>query len=391
VSTPWTVRSRLTRLALVASMLGLVSLAGAAPVGAVDAITLSTPYPAIAVAPGATPSFDISVKTATPGRVDLTVGKVPDGWQALLHGGGYTIDSVDSPGGTEETKITLNVTVPANATAGTQRIDVTGKSAGGSTTLSVDVRVSPNAAGEVTLTTDVAHLQGSSSTSFSFTLTLTNGTPEDLQFSATATGPTGWTVTAQLGSQAQAASTLVKAGQNETVAVTVKAASDAPAGDYPIAVDVKSGNQSAHQDLAVTITGSYSLTLSTNDQRLNMTANAGSTTDLTLVVANNGTADVAGAAMSASAPTGWTTKFDPATVDVPAGQQVSVVAHVTPSGDAIAGDYVATFKATADTANASTDIRVTIETAALWGAIGIALIALVLIILWFTFRRFGRR
>ena len=52
---------------------------------------------------------------------------------------------------------------------------------------------------------------------------------------------------------------------------------------------------------------------------------------------------------------------------------------------------MATFKATADTANASTDIRVTIETAALWGAIGIALIALVLIILWFTFRRFGRR
>jgi len=29
--------------------------------------------------------------------------------------------------------------------------------------------------------------------------------------------------------------------------------------------------------------------------------------------------------------------------------------------------------------------------AALWGAIGIGLIALVLIILWLTFRRFGRR
>ncbi len=392
MSTPWTVRSRLARVALVASMLGLASLAGAGPVGAVDAISLTTPYPGIAVAPGATPSFDISVKTATPGRVDLSVGKVPDGWTALLHGGGYTIDSVESPGGTEETKITLNVTVPADAAEGTQRIDVKGTTAGGaSATLTVELRVSPNAAGEVTLATDVAHLQGASNVSFSFTLTLTNGTPEDLPFSATATGPAGWTVTAQMGSQAQAASTVVKAGQNETVAVTAKPSSDAAAGDYPIAVDVKSGSQSAHQDLAVTITGSYSLTLSTNDQRLNMNATAGSTTDLTLVVANNGTADVAAAAMSASAPSGWTVKFDPATVDVPAGQQVQVVAHVSPSADAIAGDYVATFKATAAEADASTDIRVTIETAALWGAIGIALIAIVLIVLWFTFRRFGRR
>jgi uncharacterized membrane protein len=391
VSMPRTVRSRVARLALAASMLGFASMAAAVPAGAVDAISLSTPYPAIAVAPGATPSFDISVKTATAGRVDLAVGKVPDGWTAVLHGGGFTIDGVQSPGGNTETKVTLNVTVPANATGGSQKIDVKGTTAGASTTLTVDIRVSPEAAGDVTMTTDVAHLQGASNTSFSFTLTLTNGTPDDLPFSVSATGPAGWTVTAQMGSQAQAASVVVKAGQNETVAVSVKAATDASAGDYPIAVDATSGTHTAHQDLAVTITGSYTLTLSTPDQRLNMNATAGSNNDVTLVVANTGTADVKAAAMSATAPNGWTTKFDPATVDVPAGQQVHVVAHVTPSADAIAGDYVTTFKATAPEANASADIRVTIETSALWGAIGIGLIALVLIILWLTFRRFGRR
>ena len=144
--------------------------------------------------------------------------------------------------------------------------------------------------------------------------------------------------------------------------MSVKAASDASAGDYPIAVDATSGTHTAHQDLAVTITGSYTLTLSTPDQRLNMNATAGSNSDVTLVVANTGTADVKAAAMSATAPNGWTTKFDPATVDVPAGQQVQVVAHVVPSADAIAGDYVTTFKATAPEANASADIRVTIET-----------------------------
>jgi uncharacterized membrane protein len=392
VSVPWTVRPRVARLGLAASILGLASLIGAVPVGAADAITLTTPYPAIAVAPGASPSFDISVKTASAGRVDLAVGRVPDGWTAVLRGGGFTIDGVESPGGSTATTVTLNVTVPADAAAGTQRIAVKGTtSSGDSTTLSVDIRVEPNAAGDVTLTTDVAELKGASNSSFTFTLTLTNSTPDDLSFSPAATGPDGWTVTAQMGSQAQAASVLVKAGSNSTVTVTAKPSSDAAAGKYPIAVDVTSGTQTAHADLSVEITGSYSLSLSTVDGRLNMNATAGSTTDLTLTVTNNGTADVEAAAMSASAPTGWTVKFDPDSVAVPAGKQVQVVAHVTPSGDAIAGDYVASFKATAPVANASADVRVTIETSALWGAIGIGLIAIVLIGLWWTFRRFGRR
>jgi len=87
------------RLGLAASLLGLASLAAAVPVGAADAVTLTTPFPAIAVSPGSNPSFDITVTTAAAGRVDLAVGKVPDGWTAVLRGGGFTIDGVESPGG----------------------------------------------------------------------------------------------------------------------------------------------------------------------------------------------------------------------------------------------------------------------------------------------------
>ena len=266
-----------------------------------------------------------------------------------------------------------------------------GTASGGSTTLPVDIRVTPNAAGNVTLTTDTPQVKGASNASFRFSLTLTNDTPEDLPFSVAAGGPAGWTVTAQVGTTAQAASVIVKAGATSTVSVTAKAADGTAAGTYPITVDATSGSQTAHADLSVEITGSYSLTLTTSDQRLNMSATAGTTTDLTLTVSNTGTADVAAVAMTASAPTGWTVKFDPTPVDVPANQQVQVVAHVTPSSDAIAGDYVTSFKATATEANASADVRVTIETSLFWGAVGIGLIVIVLVGLWLTFRRFGRR
>jgi uncharacterized membrane protein len=357
---------------------------------AADAITLTTPFPAVAVAPGSSPSFDVSVTTATPGRVALKVGTVPTGWTAVLRGGGFTIDGVESAGATP-TKITLNVTVPSDATAGAQRIDVTGTAGGASTKLSVDIRVAPNAAGDVKLATDTPQVKGASDATFSFNLTLTNDTAEDLPFSALATGPAGWTVTATVGSQAQAASVVVKAGSSTTVAVSAKAGDGTAAGDYPIAVDVSSGSRSAHADLAVTITGSYKLALSTVNQQLNMNATAGTPSDLTLVLTNTGTADIEGAALSADAPTGWKATFDPATITVPAGKQVQVVAHLTPSGDAIAGDYMTTFKATAPVATASSEVRVQVQTSLLWGIIGAGLIVLVLAGLWSVFRRYGRR
>lgn len=392
MSLAWSVRSRTMRLGLMASMLGLASLIVAAPVGAAQAITLTTPYPAVAVAPGSTVNFDIDVTTEAAGRVDLSVTGVPGDWTASLRGGGFTVDGVQTDGTKTPTKVTLNVTVPAAATAATTRIILHGvTSSKDEAALALDIRVSPTAAGSVSLTTDVPQLKGASDASFKFTLTLTNDTPDDLTFSVVGTGPADWTVDTQVGTQSQAASVVVKAGGNTPVTVTAKPGSSTPAGQYPIAVDATSGGQTAHADLSVEITGSYKLSLTTVDQRVNMNATAGATSDLTIVLANSGTADIDAAALSATAPSGWKVTFEPATVAVPAGQQVQSIAHVTPSSDAIAGDYVATFKADSPVASASTDIRVTIETSLLWGAIGVLIIILALGGLWWVFRRFGRR
>ena len=384
------VRWRSARLGLVASVAVFTSLLGAAPVGAADSITVTTPFPAVAVAPGANVSFDVSVGTTTGGRVDLSVTGVPADWTASIRGGGFVVDGVETDGKTP-TKVTLDVAVPAAAASGVQRLSIVARQGTAATTLRLDIRVTPAAAGAVTLTTDTPQLKGASNASFSFTLTLTNSTPDDLPFSVVATGPDGWTVTAQVGSQAQAASVVVKAGSSTPVTVSAKPSADAAAGSYPIAVDATSGNQTAHTDLAVEITGSYTMSMSTVNGLLNTSASAGSPTDLTLVLTNSGTADVEGAALSSTTPSGWKVTFDPPTVTVPANGSVQSVAHVTPSGDAIAGDYLTTFKATAPVATASADIRVTVETSLLWGAVGIGLIAIVLIGLWWTFNRYGRR
>ncbi len=379
---------RMAALGLTAFLV-LVSVPAVAAAGTVS---LSTPYPGVAVAPGTKVSFDISVKTDASARVDLSLKGVPADWTASLFGGGFIVDGVQTNGTTAAT-VRLDVTVPATATAATQRIEVDARAGGATDTLPLDIRVAPNAAGDVSLTTDFPSLKGPSTNTFTFNLTLHNDTSEDLTFTGVATGPDGWTITTQVSSESQAANALVKAGATTPVTITAKPPATIDAGQYPISVDVTSGSRTAHQDLGVEITGSYSMTLSTVDERLNANATAGATTDLTLVVTNTGTAPIPGVVLSATPPSGWTVVFDPTTVDLAPNTPVNVTAHLTPSADAIAGDYVASFKAAAPSnlASASADIRVTVETSLLWGAVGVALIVVVLVGLWLTFRRFGRR
>ena len=379
---------RMAALGLVAFLI----LVGVPTAAAAETVSLSTPYPGVAVAPGTKVSFDISVRTDASDRVDLSLRNVPADWTASLFGGGFIVDGVQTTGSSAAT-VRLDVTVPATATAATQRIEVAARSGSATDVLPLDIRVTPNAAGEVSLTTDFPSLKGPSTNTFTFNLTLHNDTSEDLTFTGVATGPDGWTITTQVSSESQAANALVKAGATTPVTVTAKPPAAIDAGQYPISVDVTSGSRTAHQDLGVEITGSYSMTLSTVDERLNANATAGATTDLTLVVTNTGTAPITGVTLSATPPSGWTVEFDPKTVDVAPGTPVNVTAHMTPSSDAIAGDYVATLTATAPSnlATANASIRVTVETSLLWGAVGVVLIVIVLVGLWLTFRRFGRR
>ena len=383
-------RSRVARLGL-AGWIGLAVALAAAPVSlALNPVTLTTPYPAIEVAPGAKVSLTVWVETQDAGRVDLSLDGVSADWTVTLRGGGFLVNGVHS-NGDEATEVTLDVSVPETAAEGVQRITVQALSDGSTASLPIDITVTPNAAGEVSLTTDFPELKGSTDASFSFTLTLRNDTPDDLTFGVAASGPPGWTLDAKVTSQAQAASAIVEAGSSTSIEVTAEAPQNAAANVYPITVEASSGDTSAQAELSVEITGSYDLSLTTPDGRLSANASAGSQTDLSLVLRNDGTAEVADVRLSASTPTGWTVTFEPETVTVPAQDEVQVTARLTPSGNAIAGDYVATFNARSDLADAEAQMRVTIETSLLWGVVGIGLIGLVLAGLWWTFRRYGRR
>lgn len=368
--------------------------AGPASPGPARAATgpeVSTPFPAVVAEPGSTASFDLRIRVPSAQRVDLAVEGVPDGWTARFRGGGLVVDGAFVEPG-ESPEVTLDVEIPEDAPAGTATLAVTATGTEGSDRLEIDVRVAEAAAGDVTLTSDFPELRGASTATFSFTLSLRNDTAAEATFAIDARGPEGWTVSAEPAGQSQATSTVVKAGSSSSITVRAEPGRDVAAGSYPIRVAVSGAGKTASTDLTVTITGTYELAVSTPDQVLSTTATAGSTRDFPVRLANQGTAPLTAVTLSASAPTGWTVAFEPETVaSIEPGASADVTARITPSGDAIAGDYSLRLTGSAEEASGEASIRVRVETPAFWWIVGVALLVAVGAGLYWVFRTYGRR
>jgi len=373
----------------------LISALALAPATYAASLSLTTPYPSVSVAAGTKVNFDVTVKGNAAQQVALSVSGLPTGWKATLRGGGYVVNAVQTDA-TGSASVQLEINVPTDAKDGASRITLSGTSGGVRADLPLTVTVTTSAAGDVTMNSDFPTLRGPSTSNFTFNLTLANDTAEDLTYAVTAVGPDGWTVNATLTGQTQAASAVVKAGSSAAISVAATPAAQAAAGSYPIDVRATVGAKTIDAQLSVEITGTNAMTLTTPDQRLSNSGSAGGTITQQLVIRNDGTDALTNVTVSATTPSDWTVTYEPsATVaSIAANQSATVTAKVVPSNDAIAGDYVVTFRAStsgSSTTTSSADIRMTIETSPLWGFLGLGLIAIVLFGLWWVFQRYGRR
>ena len=386
-------RAGFTRAATALAVGSLLFGVFAPAVAADDGLEITTQYPAVAVAPGSKVSFDLTVASTRTGTVALALEGVPAGWTATLHGGGFVVDGV-AVTASKDAEARLDISVPGDATAATQTIRVTGSQPGARDVLPIAIRVNAEAAGDITLTTTNPVLTGASNATFPFSLTLRNDTAQDVTVSATGSVPDhpDWDVEAKIAGSEQAASTVVTAGSTTTINVTVTPAENAAAGQYIVQVEAKANERTIPQQLGVELTGSYSMTLATPNQVLSTSGGAGAAKSQQFVVTNTGTAPLENVALTATAPTDWTVTFDPETVGpIAPNESVTVTAQITPTGEAVTGDYSLTVKAANDQADASQAIRFTVETSPLWTIVTIGIIALILGGLFYVFRTYGRR
>lgn len=383
---------------VIAALLGAVVPAAvvaqeeAAPAPA-STLQLVAPYPAVAVQAGETASFAVNV--LGPGRqlVDLGLSDVPDGWTATIRGGGAVVEAVMTDPDTPA-NVTIDVTVAPDATEGTEELTLTGTTDGGTATLPLRVTVSEQAAGAVALTTDFPALQGAADQTFPFDATLRNDGAEEATFALSAEGPPGWLITATPATEEQATTATVGAGETASIRVTADPPDDTEAGTYDLTVRATGGGSSAELPLVVEIVGSPSLVFTTPDERLNAEVTLGRTTDLALLVINDGSAPLQQVTFSATPPPGWEVTFEPEAIQtVQPGETAQVTAVIEPSADTVAGDYLLTLSAQGGggSVSESVEIRTAVGRPPTAGIIGILLIAAALLALAATFRRFGRR
>jgi uncharacterized membrane protein len=356
----------------------------AAPAAHAQTVTLTTPYPAVTVAPGDKVTFDVSVSSSPDQRLDLRVD-APEGWETTLRGGGFVISSVFG-----DADVTLEVSIPPDA-EGRHQVTLIADGDGAASRLPLTLSVTGGAQGALALEAEFATLSGQATDTFDYTVTLRNALPGETTFALSVVGPPGWDVSAHPSAEQRATTVTVEGGGTATVNVTADPPDDVTAGTYPIVLTATGGGREASVELTAEVTGNVDMTLTTPDERLNADGTAGGQTRVPLVLVNNGSAPLAGVTFSASPPSGWEVTFEPETVNVDARSSTTVNALITPSDDAVAGDYMVTLTAEVEGQRTSVDIRYTVETSRWWGLVGVLIIVAVAAGLWYVFRVYGRR
>ena len=380
------------RLAASLAIVAMLLVARGRPVDADPGLTISTPYPSIATQPGSNVKFDVSVSATATESVDLDVASVPDGWTTTLRGGGFVVQSVtatpDKPG-----TVTLEVAVPPDAAGGEYPIVLQGSDGVDTRELPIRLMVQEQVDTGIQLTADFPSLKGDPGSAFSYTLTVTNNTPESQTFTFSPAGPQGWTVTASPTAEAKAATVTIEAGATSNVTVAATPPDTAAEGSYPIDVTVAAANGATGKiSLTAEVTGTPTLSLGTADQRLDVSGRADNEKRLSMVIANTGTAPLEDVKFASTAPTGWEVSFEPEVITgVKPNETAQVTAVITPAKNAVAGDYAITVRSSAGSESSNVDLRFALKGSRTLGVVAIVVIAAAIAMLAGVFIRFGRR
>lgn len=363
----------------------------------IKGLYLMTNYPAVTVRPGTTSNIPLRLQNygLAPDRYKLSVSGVPSGWTATIMGGGQPVAAA-MPAPDDSVSLQLRLDVPKNASLNEQTLTVKAQGQGTqatSATLPIEIALAKQLPAKLTVSAQLPSLRGSPKSSFDYTLTIKNDSGRDLTASFAAQAPQYFetSFTQAYGTQ-ELSSIPIKAGESKDIKLSVRPPSTIDAGHFPVTVTVKAEDATAKVALALDVVGQPRLQVSGRNGLLSARAVAARQSSIPIVVTNTGSAPAENVKLSASTPTGWKVKFNPATIDrlVP-GKDAQVQALVTPSDKSLAGDYMMSVDATSRGQDASSQFRVTVDTSTVWGMVGAGVIGVALLLMLGAVARFGRR
>jgi uncharacterized membrane protein len=360
----------------------------------VKGLYLLTDYPALSVRPGTTSTIALRLQNygLSPERYALSVGDVPAGWTATILGGGQPVAAA-MPATDQSVSLQLRLDVPANAPMGTQTLTIKAEGQGNSSSLPVAVTLAKELPAKLKVEAPLPALRGTPKSTFDYQLTIKNDSGRNLTVSFAADAPKNFETnfTENYGSQ-QISSIPVDAGQSKDIKLHVRPPSTADAKRYPVGVTVSAEDASAKTNVSLEIVGQPQLSIAGRDGLVSAKVQAGKESSVPLVVTNTGSAPADAVDLSSSAPSGWKISFEPKTIErIDPGKDAEVQATVTPTAASLAGDYMATIRATSAGESASTQFRMAVTTANTGIVAGAGIIGVAVLFMVAAVARFGRR
>jgi len=225
-----------------------------------DSVKLYTPYTKISVPPGQ--SIDYSIDLINNSTIvqtsDLSISGLQKGWIFDMKSGGYNIKQISVLPGDKKT-FSLKIEVPLNVNKGTYRFAV---EAGKGVSLPLSVVISEQGSFKTEFISDQTNMQGSSSSTFTFSTNLKNSTSEKQVYALMANTQRGWNVIFKSNYQ-QVTSVSVEANFTQPLTIEIKPPESVEAGKYKIPLSANTNSTSANLDLEVVVTGTYGMVLTT--------------------------------------------------------------------------------------------------------------------------------
>jgi len=364
------------------------------------AIFVSPEYTGVIVSEDEGVSIDLIVTNQ--GRRDenisLSVTSIPKGWKAWIKTYSFGVTGVHVKSDTSK-NLTLRAepgedTGPGKYTFGIQaRTEDDTLTSTGQVVITVKKEKKEKKAEGVKITTSYPVLKGPTDSEFEFSLEVANKIDKDTIFNLSSQGPKNWEINFKPAYEAKFISSLrLKGDQSQTMAVEVKPHPLAKPGEYPILVKVNSPEAKGEATLTVVLTGTYKLNAGTANGLLSMNTVRGKEGNLSFYVQNNGSATLNNVRFLSFKPENWKVTFDPERIDALAPEELKQVeVSITPTDQALVGDYSVGLTADAGKASKAIEMRITVRASTAWGWIGIGIIVLVMAGLVALFIRLGRR
>jgi uncharacterized membrane protein len=364
-------------------------------------IVMAAEYPGVEISKGEDVSMDIIFhsKGRQDENVEVWIAEKPKDWQTRIKTYRFTVTGVHVPSGDDKT-LTFEADPDENVKPGEYPFRINARTMDGkfrmSQVVTIKVAAAEGKAKEpkgVKLTTSYPVLQGPSDATFEFSLEVDSKLDEDAVFDLLAQGPQGWDINFKPAYETKYISSLrIKSKQSTSVAVEVKPAMGAQAGEYPFNVKVSSGDANAEAKLTVILTGTYGLEVGTPSGLLSLDARAGRPANMSFYVKNTGSAVNKDIKFMTFKPENWKVEFKPEKIDaIEPGDLKQVEVIITPYEDALVGDYSVGVKVDGEKASKTIEFRTTVKASAAWGWIGIGIIVVVIAGLFGLFRWLGRR